>query len=169
MFEQHTLTPLRDYDKYSLIRGASVKSAADCGPTRKRHMNISLFRIILFLTLTVVPAGGSLHAQCSQPTQEHDAIIREAENDRYTTRRVEFIGHRYTRDMVLRRRINIGLQEGEFFTRRNLLRSLQNVSKLKQIYPVNMRDVELRLNRSDRTLDVTICFQEREKRRRKTR
>ena len=53
-------------------------------------MNSSLFRIILFLTLTVVPAGGSLHAQCSQPTQEQEAIIREAENDRYTTRRVEF-------------------------------------------------------------------------------
>lgn len=132
-------------------------------------MNSNLFRIILFLTLTVVPVGGSLHAQCSQPAQEQEAIIREAENDRYITRRVEFIGHRYTRDEVLRRRINIGLQEGEFFTRRNLLRSLQNVSKLKQIYPVKMGDVELRLNRSDRTLDVTICFQQREKRRRNQR
>ena len=130
-------------------------------------MNSSLFRILLFLTLTVVPVGGSLHAQCSQPAREQDAIIREAENDRYITRRVEFIGHTYTRDTELRRRINIGLQEGEFFTRRNLLRSLQNVSKLKQIYPVNMYDVELQLNRLDRTVDVTICFQQRGKRRRK--
>ena len=130
-------------------------------------MNSNLFRIILFLTLTVVPAGGSLHAQCSQPTQEQEVIIREAENDRYITRRVEFIGHRYTRDEVLRRRINIGLQEGEFFTRRNLLRSLQNVSKLKQIYPVKMRHVELHLNRSELTIDVTICLQPTERRSRK--
>jgi outer membrane protein assembly factor BamA len=129
-------------------------------------MNRNLFRLILFLTLTVVPAGASLHAQCSQPTREQEAIIREAEKDRYTTRRVEFINNRYTRDEVLRRRINIGLQEGEFFTRRNLLRSLQNVSKLKQIYPVKMRDVELHLNPSDLTVDVMICLQPKERRRR---
>lgn len=133
-------------------------------------MKSSLLSVTFFLTLMVV--GGSVHAQskaseCAQPAAEQRAIIREAENDRYTTRRVEFIGHRYTRDRVLRRRINIGLQEGDLFTRRNLIRSLQNVSKLKQIHPVNVRAVELRLNRPDRTIDVTICFKEKETRRRK--
>ena len=130
------------------------------------------FRIILLLTLTVCSTGGSLSAQskaseCSQPAQEQDAVIREAENDRYTTRRVEFLGHRYTRDVVLRRQITVGLQEGELFTRRDLLRSLQNVSRLKQIRPVTIRDVELRLNRPDKTIDLTICFQERKMRQRK--
>jgi len=100
---------------------------------------------------------------CSQPPSEQNAIIREAEKDRYTTRRVEFIGNRYTRDMVLRRRITIGLQEGDLFTRRNLIRSLRNVSRLKIIYPVSLRDVELHLNRSEKTVDMIICFQERER------
>jgi outer membrane protein assembly factor BamA len=105
---------------------------------------------------------------CSQPATEQDAIIREAESDQYTTRRVEFIGNRHTRDTVLRKRIGIGLQEGELFTRRNLMRSLNNVNRLKQIYPVKIRHVELRLNRSDRTVDVTICFRERGTRRQVT-
>jgi hypothetical protein len=100
-------------------------------------------------------------AECSQPTAERDAIIREAEKDQYTTRRVEFIGNRYVRDATLRSRTNLGLQEGEFFTRQNLVRSLRNVSTVKQIYPVRMKDVELRLNRDEKTADVLICFRER--------
>ena len=111
-----------------------------------------------------VPQGDPPAAlNCSQPTSEQNAIIREAEKDRYTTRRVEFNGNRYTPDMVLRRRIIIGLQEGDIFTRRNLIRSLRNVSKLRIIYPVSSRNVELHLNRSEKTVDMIICFQERKR------
>ncbi|HEU4506762.1 MAG TPA: POTRA domain-containing protein [Pyrinomonadaceae bacterium] len=133
-------------------------------------MNSSLFQIIVFLTLCVVPGGGSLHAQsyeCSQPAQEREAIIREAEKNRYTTRRVEFVGHRYTGDQVLRRTLKNGLQEGDLFTRRNLVRNLRNLSRVKQLYPVNMRDVELSLNRPDQTIDMTICLRERKTTRQK--
>lgn len=102
--------------------------------------------------------------ECSQPPHEQQAMIREAETDRYTTRRVEFLGNKWVRDTVLRRRITIGLQEGDLFTRHNLVRSLRNVSKVKQIYPVNIRNVELRLNQSEKTVDMTICFKVRQKR-----
>lgn len=98
---------------------------------------------------------------CSQPASEQNAIIREAETDKYTTRRVEFNGNRYTGDMVLRRRIIVGLQEGDLFTRRNFIKSLRNVSKLKIIYPVRPRDVVMHLNRSEKTVDMNICFKER--------
>lgn len=121
------------------------------------------------LTLAVPPTGAVRQEQsntpapfeCGQSTKEQNEIIREAEKDHYTTRRVEFIGIRYTRDEVLRRRITIGLQEGDIFTRRNLLRSLRNVSKLKTIHPVNVRDVELHLNRAEKTVDLIICFNEK--------
>ena len=143
------------------------------------YRNSALFTRITIIVSSVwlVFSGGSLPAQssfsasssaCSQPTQVQDAIIREAESDQYTTRRVEFVGNRHTRDTVLRSRINIGLQEGELFTRRNLMRSLNNVNRLKQIYPVKIRHVELRLNRSNQTVDVTICFRERGTRRQVT-
>jgi len=134
-----------------------------------KPINRSLICVIF--ALVSLPAPVFLHAQtaassseCSQPTEERDDIIREAEKDQYTTRRVEFLGNRYTRDTTLRRRTNIGLQEGELFTRQNLVRSLRNVSKLKQIYPVQLKDVELRLNRDDKTVDMMICFKERARR-----
>jgi hypothetical protein len=126
--------------------------------------------VIFTLTFALVSVPDLLRAQssprdssseCSQPTAERDAIIREAEKDQYTTRRVEFIGNRYVRDAMLRSRTNLGLQEGELFTRWNLVRSLRNVSTLKRIYPVRMNDVELQLNRNDKTIDMVICFRER--------
>lgn len=125
--------------------------------------------IIFSLTLAVLPPGAvsqeqsNPHApfECAQPTKVQNAIIHEAERDQYTTRRVEFIGNKYTRDVVLRRRIIIGLQEGDLFTRRNLIRGLRNVSKLKMIHPVKVKDVELHLNRSEKTVDLSICFKER--------
>ena len=132
-------------------------------------MHMSITTIVLSLILAILPvavatqeqssATGS--SQCSQPAEEQNALIREAERDHYTTRRVEFIGNNYTRDMVLRRRINIGLNEGDLFTRRNLIRSLRNVNTLKVIYPVKVADVELHLNHSEKTVDMIICFKEK--------
>jgi hypothetical protein len=99
--------------------------------------------------------------KCSQPGFERNTLIREAERDRYTTRRVEFIGNNYTRDEILRRRIIIGLQEGDLFTRPNLIRSLQNVSKLKVIYPARLRDVVIQLDRLGKMVNMIICFREK--------
>jgi outer membrane protein assembly factor BamA len=135
-------------------------------------MHRSLTGIICSLTLVVFPvrvgllgqAGASASSECAQPTEVQNAIIREAERNRYITRRLEFIGNQYTRDSVLRRRTNIGLQEGDLFTRRNLIRSLRNVSTLREIYPVKTTDVTLHLNPADETVDLIICFKERESR-----
>ena len=61
---------------------------------------------------------------------------------------------------MLRRRIT--LQEGDVFTRQNLVRSLKNVSKLKRIiYPVKLSDVILSLDRPEKIVDLSICFRER--------
>jgi len=99
--------------------------------------------------------------KCSQRGFEQNTLIREAERDRYTTRRVEFIGNNYTRDEILRRRIIIGLQEGDLFTRQNLIRSLRNVSKLKVIYPARLRDVVIQLDRPGKMVNMIICFREK--------
>src|SRR6266849_1346474 len=97
--------------------------------------------------------------RCTQPVTERESLLREAIDNRYTVRRVEFVGNESTRDNVLRRRIF--LQEGDVFTRRNLLRSIANVSKLKIIYPVRLNDVFVRLDRTDKLIDLTIRFRER--------
>ncbi len=72
---------------------------------------------------------------------------------------MEFVGNEHIRDSVLRRRIV--LQEGEVFSRRNLLRSMENVSKLKMIYRVRSSDVVIRLDRSEKFVDTLFCFRER--------
>ena len=102
---------------------------------------------------------------CAQPAAERDRLINEAQRNQFTVRRVEFLGLTYTRDTLVRGRMGPLMNEGELFTRRNLLRSLRRVSTLKQIYPVRLKDVEIRLNASDRLVDMTICFTERPRRR----
>jgi hypothetical protein len=104
--------------------------------------------------------------KCSQPTPEQDALIREAAENQYLVRRVEFSGNERTRDNVLRREII--LQEGEVFTRENLARSLESVSRLKRIiYPVKLGDVILHLGKPEKIIDMTICFRERPRHRTK--
>jgi outer membrane protein assembly factor BamA len=83
-----------------------------------------------------------------------------AETNHFTIRRIEFVGNAHTSDGVLQKRMS-ALQEGEKFSKRNLNRSLTDVSRLNVIYPVQLRDVVLRLERFERLVDVVVCFKER--------
>lgn len=99
---------------------------------------------------------------CTQPVADQAAMIREAEANDYTIRRLEFVGNERIRDGVLRKRMGL-LQEGEKFRRSNLVRSLANVSRLKTIHPVRFSDVVLRLEESEKAVDIVICFSEKKK------
>jgi outer membrane protein assembly factor BamA len=98
--------------------------------------------------------------RCSQPAAEQAAKIREAEAHDYTIRRLEFLGNERISDWVLRKRMR-ALQEGEKFRRNNIVRSLANVSRLKTIYPVRFSDVVVRLEESDKLVDMVICLTEK--------
>ena len=117
---------------------------------------------LLFALVSVQMAqeAGFAPFTCSQPAAEQDALIREAGTNSYTISRVEFLGNEYTRDQVLRGRMPL-LQEGESFSRQNLIKSLNNVSKLKIIHPVLVRDVVIHLDRVEKLVDMQICFRER--------
>jgi surface antigen-like variable number repeat protein len=99
---------------------------------------------------------------CSQPPAVQSSLIRRAQKNKYSIRRVEFIGNEKTRDSVLRKRIL--LQEGNVFTRAILIKSLASVSTLKTIYPVTLNDVVAQLKDEEKTIDVLICFKERRRR-----
>ncbi|MBV9928897.1 MAG: hypothetical protein JOZ96_28050 [Acidobacteria bacterium] len=108
-------------------------------------------------------ARGAAAYKCSQPAAEREALIRKAEAEEYTVRRVEFLGNEHTSDQSLRRRIL--LMEGDPFTRKNLVETLRSLSRARAIYPVGLADVELSLSGgSEKEVDTVICF--REKRRR---
>jgi outer membrane protein assembly factor BamA len=98
--------------------------------------------------------------KCSQPATERDSLIREAEENQYTVRRIELLGNKHIRDNVLRRRLEL-IQEGEVFTRGQLIRSLKSVGRLRNIYPVKLRDVIINLDRSTKEVDMETCFKEK--------
>lgn len=98
--------------------------------------------------------------KCSQSLEVQDPLIREAVENEYLVRRVEFYGNELTSDTVLRRRMV--LEEGDVFTREDLIKSLVRVSTLKKIiYAVKLSDVIIRLDRPYKCIDMTICFKER--------
>ncbi len=63
-------------------------------------------------------------------------MIRDAEKEKHTLRRVGLIGNVYTHDEALRRKIVSWIQEGNLSRRQDLIASPKNVSRLKTIYPV---------------------------------
>jgi hypothetical protein len=99
---------------------------------------------------------------CYQSVVERDALMSEAERDTFTVRRVEFIGLTYTRDQMVRDRMTPLVQEGDLFSRKKLVKSLQSMSRLRaSINPLGLRDVVVQLNRSDKSVDMIICFKQK--------
>lgn len=97
---------------------------------------------------------------CSQPAAEQAAIFRKAQSEKYSLRRIEFIGNANTNDWTLRRRLL--LKEGNFFSRAILIKSLKSVNKLRTISPVRLSNVLVHLNDQEQTIDVVICFSEKQ-------
>ena len=101
----------------------------------------------------------SYSSPCSQPAAERSAIMGEAEKEKYTVSRVEFIGNEHIRDGVLRRRVL--LNEGDLFRKRRLLGSIQNLNKLRMLRPVRLANIEIHLHKEDKLVNLLICFHER--------
>ena len=86
-------------------------------------------------------------------------LMAEAERNRYTVRRITLLGNTYTRDNVIRGRL---LQnEGDIFRRELLVQSLRRVSKLRNFSAVGIQDVEVKLNKAEKTIDFLILLIER--------
>jgi outer membrane protein assembly factor BamA len=78
---------------------------------------------------------------------------------------VYFVGNKHTRDNLLRVEMP-GLNEGEIFKKAVLRKSLNDVSRLKTIYPIGINNVEVNLNKAEQTIDLTLFFRERRRGRR---
>jgi len=117
-----------------------------------RQVKLGLLVFLLSLS-TVFPA---------EPPKKSDQlrIINEAARKHYTLRRIEFVGNKSISDDVLRRRTR-GLREGDIFKQVVLRNSLASLSRLKNIKPVGIRDVEARLDRAEKLIDITIPITER--------
>lgn len=121
--------------------------------------------IIITLTLVERPNARPLPAvdpsACRQSVAERNALMSEAEREAFTVRRVEFIGLTYTHDQVVRDRMTPLVQEGDLFSQRKLVKSLQSMNKLRTFDPLHLRDVVIQLNRSEKSVDMIICFKQK--------
>ncbi len=115
--------------------------------------------ICTHVNLWIVPANSVRPDEAGYYSQ----LMAEAEKTQYTARRVEFSGNQSIRDNVLRKRFV--QQEGDVFSKKALEESLKNLSKLRTIYPVTLKDVEVQLDREEKLIDFTIYFRERRGRR----
>jgi outer membrane protein assembly factor BamA len=125
-----------------------------------------IIEFLLFATLNVpwcAAAQNQTRETCGQSTAEQSPSLREAIDQRYTLRRVEFIGNETIRDHDLRRRVV--LREGDLFSQRNLAKTLVSLNRLRTLYPLTMRDVIVRLDRTEKLVDMTFCIRERHSRR----
>lgn len=92
-----------------------------------------------------------------QDSAERARLIAKAVKKEHRVRRVELAGNLFTRDETVRRKIL--LNEGDIFSRDNLDRSLQNLSKLKQfVDPGKIEDIQVILNEEHRFIDFSIHF-----------
>lgn len=139
-------------------------------------MRMILANVLLLLILASLSASSNEQLQatalvtqeeelasghCTQPAAVQAARIREAEKGKFTLRRMELVGNVSTTDEGLHRRIASRMEEGNLFSARNLIASLKNVSGIETIYPVTMKDVVVRLDKAEKTLNLRICFKER--------
>lgn len=118
-----------------------------------------IIALLLFATLNVPWCGSQNQTpeRCGQTPW-----LREAIDQRYTLRRVEFIGNKTVSDHDLRRRVV--LREGDLFSQRNLAKTLVSLNRLKTLYPLTMRNVVVRMDRTEKTIDMTFCIRERHSR-----
>ena len=127
-----------------------------------RVLQVMIIAVLLLATLNVpwcASAQNQTRQTCGQTAAEQTPWLREAINQRYTLRRVEFIGNVAISDHDLRRKVV--LREGDLFSQRNLAKTLVSLNKLKTLYPLTMRDVIVRLDRAERLVDMTFCIRER--------
>lgn len=141
-----------------------------------RHLNNTAYLMIILFVLSLnllypsainaqaddqkpLPAESRTARACSQSNRRREALMQQAGRQRFTLRRVEFVGLTYTPDEVLRARLIKFQQEGDLFSSAQLVKALNSMSKLRrEIYPVRLSDIEVNLNESEQTVDITICF-----------
>ena len=140
-----------------------LHSCCKCDSGVTRYMIIAL---LLFATLNVpwcASAQNQTPEPCGQTPAGQSPWLREAIDQRYTLRRVEFIGNKTVSDHDLRRRVV--LREGDLFSQRNLAKTLVSLNRLETLYPLTMRNVVVRMDRTEKTIDMTFCIRERHSRR----
>jgi outer membrane protein assembly factor BamA len=121
-----------------------------------------LFLISLFV-VTCISASAQTKAKnkpCDQKSVEKAQLIKETEKKyQYRVKRIEFVGNEFIRDRVLREKL--AFEEGDIFTKELLEKSIKNLSKSKELYPISLKDVRIYLDKSSKDIGLVFCVKER--------
>ncbi len=86
-------------------------------------------------------------------------LIKEAEANQYNVRRIEIVGSLTTNYRIYAKKM--AFNEGDIFTKANLEKSIRNVSRLKEIYPIELNNVEASLDRENKEIDLIFYVVEK--------
>lgn len=105
---------------------------------------------------------------CSQDKAEKLRLIKEAEENQFNVRYIAIQGNDSLSYRVFRKKM--ATEQGDVFTRDNLFKTIEGISKIKKIYPISLDDVEIRLIRNvtwgrdlANVVDFTLCVKEKKK------
>lgn len=98
---------------------------------------------------------------CFQEKAEKQEAINKAETNPFRINRIIFSGNTFTSDRKLRKKM--AFEQGDIFEEKLFEKSLVNLSKSKYIFPIDIENVKISINRVDGTIDMTFCVEERRK------
>lgn len=99
--------------------------------------------------------------KCGMKKEQLGPLIEEAERGRFTIRRIEIACNTYTRYQTFNKKMAKGFHEGDAFNKKSLEESLANLSNLKIIYPIAIENIEVRLDRSAKDIDLVFCVKQK--------
>ena len=99
---------------------------------------------------------------CGQVARVQKNVVKEAEKKRFMVRRVEITGNSTIRHHEFVKRLG-GVNEGDVFSRHAFEKAVRRIARMKAIYPITMRNTELRLDRTSGDVDILICVKERDR------
>ncbi len=120
-----------------------------------------LFLLIAFIHVCVLAQDKSDNSEvytCVQPKKEKLKVIKKADSEPFRVRRIEFVGNTYARDIDIRK--GLEFEEGDIFTKKNLKKTLKKLSNLDYIYPVRLKDMDVKLAKNDKNIYFIFCVKD---------
>lgn len=128
---------------------------------------LALFQILCFvfvlqISVTAQAESKSIEEPCGQSKEVLDPLTDEAERLEFTVKYIEIVGSTYTRYREFAKKML--LNEGDIFRQELLEKSVARISKMKSIYPISMENVEVRLDREQKVINIVFCVRQKPKR-----
>lgn len=135
---------------------------------RTTSIRVAAFFLLFFFCVAAMESVSSQSQQekeayefepCGHSADLRNPMIEVAERSQFNVRYVEIVGNTYTRYREFGKRMY--QTEGDIFSREKLEKSVKRISKMRTIYPINMDNIEIRLDRKNGYIDIVFCVKQK--------